>query len=97
MTIIQPHKHTSTARFFIFLFAVMIGGGLIFIFEYNTFVNAHFAADNLKKEIVTLETSNANLKNVLYGTLDPEALQALATERGLVLEKRPAYLTVNTN
>lgn len=97
MTIIQPHRHTSTARFFIFLLAIMVGGGLIFIFEYNTFVNARFTADNLKKEIVGLETSNANLKNTLYATLDPETLQALATERGLVIEKRPSYLTINSN
>lgn len=95
MTIIKPHQHAPAARFVVFLLALMIGGGLIFIFEYNAFVNARFTAEHFEKEIVSLQTSNATLKNTLYETLNPQALQALAAERGLVLDKRPSYLTIN--
>ena len=98
MTIIQPHRHSNTTRFFVFLLAVFIVGAILFIFEYNAFVGARFAESTLKNDIANLETETADLKSRLYGSLlDPRSLQEAAAGSGLVLEKRPTYLTVSSN
>ncbi|MDO8556913.1 MAG: hypothetical protein Q7R98_00425 [Candidatus Jorgensenbacteria bacterium] len=94
MTILRPYKHYSIARFLVAFFAVVLVGGLIYIFEYNALVDARAETAQLKKQITTYQTDVATLKNDLYSMLDPVALQLLASQKGLVSEKRPQYITV---
>ncbi len=93
MTFLTPHQNGTTKQFLLLLFALVVLGGVLYIFEYNMFVNARFELGNLKKSLTELQTANADLKNRLYAVLDPVKLTALATERGLVLEKKPQYVT----
>ncbi len=82
-------------RFFILLFATLVCGSLLYIYEYNKFVDARFGVQALKKSIVEYETQNAELKKNLYTTLNPVSLQNLAIQKGLVIEKHPQYVTKN--
>jgi hypothetical protein len=93
MTILTPHKNSATKHFILLLFTLLLVGGVLYIFEYNALVNARFALSGLKKDIVDLETKNADLKNQLYAALDPVKLNTFASASGLILERKPQYLT----
>jgi len=95
MTIIKPNKSNSLKYFLICFFAVFLTVGLVYIFLYNSFVNARFQLKELKKQIVELQTINVDLKDKFYQSIESEKLQALALERGLVLERRPEYIKSN--
>jgi len=95
MTIIQPHKETNIKRFLIFLFATLLCGGLVYIYEYNKFVDTRYETQSIKKSILVYQTANAELKNKLYKELDPAYLRDLATQQGLIIEKHPQYITKN--
>ena len=65
------------------------------IFFYNKVVNLLYLISTEGEEVQNLQTSNAELKNQLYQITDPQKLQALAQERGLIKIKNPDYLEVN--
>lgn len=92
MTIISPIKNEGYARFFLFLFAIVVAGGLIYIFEYNALVNARYMTGTLKQEITSLGVANAELKNRLYQMTNPETLQKLALASNLVIDRAPHYI-----
>ncbi|MDI6734153.1 MAG: FtsL-like putative cell division protein [Patescibacteria group bacterium] len=95
MTIIKPHKSKNLKYLLAFLFVVFLAVGLVYIFSYNSFVNARYELKELKKQVVELQAINADLKNKFYDVVKSEKLQALALERGLILEKRPEYIKSN--
>ncbi|MDI6820648.1 MAG: hypothetical protein QMD65_00515 [Patescibacteria group bacterium] len=95
MTIIKPNKSKNLKYFLALLFIVFLAVGLVYIFSYNSFVNARFQLKELKKQIVELQALNADLKDKFYQSIKPEGLQILALERGLVLERRPEYIKSN--
>lgn len=70
-------------------------GGLVYIYEYNVLADSRFQLKATKQKIASLETVNADLKNAIYKTTDPEKLSVLATESHLVLDKNPQYLNSN--
>ena len=68
----------------------------------NLALEAAKARLQLRHEIASQETNlqkvevtNAELKNNLYRLTDNENLQALATDKNLVLEKNPKYVKIN--
>lgn len=93
MTILTPHGNSTIKHFLMLLFVLLLVGGVLYIFEYNALVDARFTLSDLKKNLVELETKNADLKNQLYAVLDPVKLTAFAAANGLILERRPQYLT----
>lgn len=93
MTIFTPHHNQTIKHFLLILFALLLVGGVLYIFEYNSLVNARFALNNLKKDLVGLQAQNADLKNQLYTVIDPAKLAALAASKGLILEGKPQYVT----
>jgi len=95
MTIIQPHKETNTRYFLMLLFITLLCGSLVYIYEYNKFVDARFEVQKLKESIISYETKSADFKKELYTMLSPTMLQSLAIEQGLVIEKHPEYVTKN--
>lgn len=95
MTIINPTKNQNLTKFFIVLFAVLVVGGIAYIYEYNAVADARFDIKSLKQEIVDLEIRGAELKNELYQVTDPTKLQKLAADYDLVLERKPQYLTLS--
>jgi len=92
MTIISPIRNQGYARFFFFLFAVLVAGGLVYIFEYNALVNSRYQTQALKQEITALGVKNADLKNQLYQVTNPDALQKLAVASDLVIDRAPQYI-----
>ncbi len=96
MTIIKPAAKESYARFLMLAFAIVLIGSLVYIFEYNSLVDARFELKNMKAEIVKAETLNADLKNALYKTINPVLLEKEAAASSLILERNPEYLTKNT-
>ncbi|MEK7512650.1 MAG: hypothetical protein AAB601_00435 [Patescibacteria group bacterium] len=92
MTIIKPHKNTSFLSFLIILGIVLGGGGLFYVFEYASVVEARSVKKALRAETVTLQVKNADLKNSLYSMTDAASLERLAKDLGLIMEKRPEYL-----
>ncbi len=95
MTIISPAKNQNIFRFFAVLFAVLVIGGVVYIYEYNEVANARFEVKTLKQEIVKLEGEGAELKNELYRATDPEKLQELTRDFDLTVQQKPQYLTLS--
>ena len=95
MTIIKPSQYQDYVRFLVLVFAVALAGGLVYIFEYNTLVDARFQLRTLKENIIEKQALNADLKNKLYKITDPANLGGLASEHSLVLERNPDYLNSN--
>ena len=92
MTIIKPHKNRNLAYFIAILFTLIIGGGVLYIFEYNGVADARFDVVALKRQVQDLEVKNADLKNSLFSYTDPQKLEAAATNFNLTLDKKPQYL-----
>ena len=95
MTIISPIKNQNLFRFFAVFFAVLVFGGVTYIYEYNRVANARFEAKTLKQEIVKLEGEGAELKNALYQATDPEKLYQLTKDFNLTVQQKPQYLTLS--
>lgn len=68
-------------------------GGVFYISQTGSLVEKKHELDSLKKQVITLKTENADLKNQYYRLVDPARLEAAAATSGLTLEKRPYYLT----
>jgi len=96
MTIIKPAENVSYTRFLLLVFAIVLVGSLTYIFEYRSLVDARFELKNLREEIVKAEAQNADLKNALYNVVNPVLLEKEAVAAGLILERKPEYLTRNT-
>ncbi|TSA44829.1 hypothetical protein D4R51_03065 [bacterium] len=95
MTIIRPIEVKNNIRFLIFFFFTIFIGGIFYVLEYNSFVNARYEASALKKQIADVSTANADLENNLYKMTDPVQLGSLAPKYQLTLERKPQYLNQN--
>ena len=96
MTILSPQAaDVSLKSFLVVLFCILFIGGGIYIFTYNSFVAHRHTVNGLEDRIVAAEVENADLKKSLYRTLDPVLLEARAAEYGLILDRKPEYLTIS--
>jgi len=95
MTIIRPIEARNNVRFLILLFVVIFVGGIFYVLEYNSLVNARYEVSSLKKQIADASTANIDLKNNLYKMTDPVQLDSLAAKYQLTLERRPQYINQN--
>ncbi len=93
MTIICPQKKSELKYFLIALFAIVLVGGAFYIIGNSSLVEKSHELEALKKQIISLKTDNADLKNEYYRLTDPARLETAANNSGLTLEKRPQYLT----
>ena len=92
MTIIQPSsKFKLNFYTFLALFAILLMGGF-YIYEYNTLVLLHHGISAAEEKLIGLQNQESDMKNELYAVLNPNRLKKFGLERGLVIEKRPAYL-----
>lgn len=94
MTIISPSRRLSVYRFLMFIFAILIIGGIFYIYQYNQLVDLRHNVSSLEKAIIKAEVINTDLKNELYRALDPIILKKTAKENGLILDSRPDYLSL---
>ena len=96
MTILSPQTtNVSLKSFLIVLFCVLFVGGGIYILTYNSFVAHRHTVNGLEDRIVAAEVENADLKKSLYRILDPVLLEVRAAEYGLILDRKPEYLTIS--
>lgn len=92
MTIINPAKNRNYIRSLLMFFCMIFIAGVIYISEYNMFVDARYESKVLKQDIVKLQEQNAELKNSYYQMTDPTRLEKLATDYELILDRQPKYL-----
>jgi len=71
---------------------IMVAIGVSF---YNQLINLRHEIASQETNLQKVEVTNAELKNNLYRLTDNENLQALATDKNLVLEKNPKYVKIN--
>ena len=95
MTIIKPTEARNNIRFLILLFIIIFAGGIFYVLEYNSLVNARYEVSSLKKQIADATAANIDLKNNLYKMTDPVQLDSLAAKYQLTLERRPQYINQN--
>lgn len=95
MTILKPTQIKNNIRFLIFLFITIFVGGIFYVLEYNSFVNARYQVSVFKKQIADAAAANADFKNNLYKMTDPVQLDLLASKYQLTLERRPQYINQN--
>ena len=93
MTIICPQKSAHIKYFLFALFTILLMGGGLYIVGNSSLVEQKHELEALKRDLITLKTANADLKNEYFRLIDPATLEAAATGSGLTLEKRPQYLT----
>lgn len=93
MTIICPQKKKNIKYFLIMLFAIVLVGGVFYIVQTGALVEQRHKLEAAKKQLIDLKIANADLKNKYYRLVDPAKLEAVASDSGLTLEKRPIYLT----
>ena len=91
MTIIQPSKNKSKLSPIILMLIVFLMAGF-YIYEYNRLVSFNFQIRSLEKTLVEYQTLNSDLKRQSYQSVDATRLEALAKEKGLVLDPQPQYL-----
>lgn len=92
MTIIKPSQNKTNIRFFAILFVILAIGGGLCVFQYNSLAEMRHELRDLKQQIPQAEAKNVDLKQELYKKIDPVALEKLAVESQLVLERKPVYL-----
>lgn len=92
MTIISPTKNRNYIRSLIVFLGMAFIASVIYISEYNAFVNARYELKVLKQDIVKLQEQNADLKNTYYQMTDSTHLEQLAAEYQLILDRQPKYL-----
>ncbi len=93
MTIFKPNFNRIYAKFFTLLFITLLVGGVFYVVEYNSLVNARYQVNALKNQITDAQSAQTNLKNALYQQTDPVKLEALAARYSLTLDNRPQYLS----
>ena len=94
MTIFNPTQQKNNARFLVYLSVVTLMGGTLLVLEYNAVASLRAEERALRKTIETASVKNAELKSELYSATDARRLEEMALSSGLVLAKRPQYLTV---
>ena len=95
MTIIKPIQVKNNVRFILLLIVMVVTGGILYVLEYNSFVNARYQANALKSNVAEEVGENTDLENSLYKMTDPVKLDSLASKYQLTLERKPQYLNQN--
>jgi cell division protein FtsL len=94
MTFIRSEKN-STLLFAALIF-ILISTIVALIMFYNQTVNLKHGITDLKTDIQQAAAETASLKDRVFGIFDPQKVDALAKEQGLVKETRPSYIEVNS-
>lgn len=95
MTIINPTKNNQISKFLLQIFALLLVGGLMYVYLYSELVDNRHAIKNAKESIIAFEVENADLKNQLFTLTDPSGLEIFAAEFDFVFENNPQYLNLS--
>jgi cell division protein FtsL len=98
MTIIRPHQKFSLVDVLLFISLILLFfASLALVIIYNYVVNFENSILEKQKEIKKTETQIAESKENLFNLLSSENLKKLAEENGLIEEKNPEYVELNSN
>ena len=93
MTIIEPNRQRQRWNGFIAAFIITVAlGSIANIVLYTQTVDLRHNISQAETDRQKRTVATAQLKDSLYQVLDTESLQQAATQLGLVLETKPAYL-----
>ncbi|MFB6212822.1 MAG: FtsL-like putative cell division protein [Candidatus Magasanikbacteria bacterium] len=95
MTIKSPNKKQGNSFFVLSLLSLLILGGLLYIYQYNSLANLRYKLKETKNKITKLKSHNAQLKQKLYKLTGPSKLEKAAQSAGLVKESNPKYLELS--
>ena len=76
------------------LIALIVGGGSLYIFEYNALVSARYEVGETKETIIKEGLAQADIQHVLFQATDLKKLEEVAKEHFLILDERPTYLHI---
>ena len=98
MTIIKPQSQASfVIRYMlVILVFLLIVAGVMLVFSYNRAVNWEQAVRVSIVETKRLQTENAELQDRLFSLFANARVETLAAEYGLVKDKSPRYLEVQS-
>ena len=74
--------------------ACLITSVIWLVILYNQIVNLHHSVSDINSSFQKVQAANAELKGKALTLFDDVVLQKLASERGLVKEKKPEYQQV---
>jgi cell division protein FtsL len=98
MTIIRPYQKFSLVDVLLFISLILLFfASLALVIIYNYVVNFENSILEKQKEIKKVETQIAESKEDLFNLLSSENLKKIAEENGLIEEKNPEYVELNSN
>jgi cell division protein FtsL len=95
MTIIQPNKHKNRKAanaLIICLGVAAFGVAAVTVFSYSRVAGLKHEVSVLGSEIDKAKSANAELKNNLFRMTDPQSLEAIAAEKGLIEDRNPKWV-----
>lgn len=95
MTIIQPNKHKNqriSDILLVCLGVVVFGAAAVTVFSYSRVAGLRHDVSRLEGEIEKSRAVNADLKNDLFRMTDPQSLEAIAAEKGLIEDRNPRWV-----
>lgn len=95
MTIIQPNKYKSqkTADIFIACLGIAVFSmAAVTVFSYSHVAGLKHDISRLENEVEQSRSVNADLKNNLFRITDPQSLEAIAAEKGLIEDRNPRWV-----
>jgi len=95
MTIIQPNKNRSrkiSDVLIVCMGVVVFGAAAITVFSYSRVAGLKHNIAVLEQEIDEAKSVNADLKNNLFKMTDPQSLELIAAEKGLIEDRNPKWV-----
>jgi len=96
MTFIQPTKNKNVLNLALFgLGFALLGATFWVIVAYNQTVSLSHDITTMKGQLDALGAKNTSLNNDLMAALGSDQVKALASQSGLVEDKKPQYFELN--
>jgi len=95
MTIVKPNnykKDSSWKLIFSFAGITLVATIIICGIIYSKMVGLQHEILSLENTIKTERVANAELQNTLFTMIDPQRIEIIAAEKGLVEEKNPKWV-----
>jgi len=97
MTFIQPNKNSGVLnKILAVLIVCSILGGVSLVILYNRIVNFNHGLSEAKAEFSSLQSQTADTKDKIFKLLDADRDSAAFKDHGLIEDKNPQYLEVNS-
>jgi len=97
MTFIQPEKNNGfLGKFLMILMVGLFSGAIWLVVLYNNTVNLAHGAAEMRTELQSVQSQNAEAENKMFTLLTQSASAELVKKDNLVQDKNPEYLETNS-